>query len=63
MLANRWGFSPSISFAQDLGNFHLELFGGYDFYTDNDDSLDPYSNSTRTLEKRVIYIQSFIFHT
>jgi hypothetical protein len=36
---NRWSFSPLIAVAQRAGQFHFEIWGGYDYYTDNDNYL------------------------
>ncbi|MDR2400977.1 MAG: transporter [Deferribacteraceae bacterium] len=47
--SNRWGFSPSLALAQDAGRFHFELWGGYDFYTNNKDFL--YYATETDLEK------------
>lgn len=36
MGTNRWGFMPNIVIAQNVGRFHFDLWGGCEFYTDND---------------------------
>ncbi|MDR2105268.1 MAG: transporter [Deferribacteraceae bacterium] len=47
--ANRWAFSPRLAVAQGVGRFYFELWGGYDFYTDNKDYL--YYTAKTDLEK------------
>jgi hypothetical protein len=49
---NRWTFSPMLAIAQQVGWVHLELWGGYDFYTKNNDYryYNPVTYTTQDAE-------------
>jgi hypothetical protein len=49
---NRWMFRPVIGGGHNVGPVHFDLFGGYEFYTDNNDYLAGGAlPDSRTLEK------------